>query len=244
METLYSACETAKYEVKMKHLNNERGIALVISLFLTVLILVSISALLYLVMQGTSMSGYQKRYQTALEAAKGGVDLATKEIITKTIGQLTLTDLSNAETRLQNSYSSINLAFVTSTSTTCLQSKLGLSTAQWTGCSTDNKSLDLKKSDGTNISDVTFRLAGPTSAQDYTVYAKIVDTSGGTVGGASGSTAPNTYKGGLDLGGQGVTGTQMTLAPMTHPFLFRVEIQAERTTNPDERSQLSVIYAY
>ncbi len=78
-------CETTKYEVEMKRLNNERGVALVMALILTLIILAAVSALLYLVTQGTMMSGYQKRYQTALEAAKGGMELATKEIISRTI---------------------------------------------------------------------------------------------------------------------------------------------------------------
>jgi hypothetical protein len=230
----------------MKRLNNEQGIALVMALILSLVILATVSALLYLVTQGTMMSGYEKRYQTSLEAAKGGLDLSTKEVVAKTIASAYLdlmeggnTNLTAMKTSLQADYSEISLAFPPQTTTACLRNKLllltkNLSVDNWPDCSADNYSMEFKKSDGTNISDMTFQFAGPTAAQDFTVYAKIVDTTPG-----------NSDTSGLDLQGQGVVESGSGLvAPKQVPYMYRMEMQAERVTNPDERSNLSVIFAY
>jgi Tfp pilus assembly protein PilX len=224
----------------MKLLYDERGVALVMALVLSLIVLATVSAMLYLATQGTVMSGFQKRYQTAQEAAKGGVELATKEIISKTIAKAVVSaDLTAMKSSIVSNYSSISLTFTPATSTACLQQKLLTQTMsgssnQWTSCSTDNRSMDLKKADGTNISDLTFKLSGSPGAADFIVYAKIVDT---VVG--------NTDTGGLDLQGWGVveSGSGM-VTPKQNPYMYRVELQGERTSNPDERSRLSVLYAY
>jgi hypothetical protein len=92
----------------------------------------------------------------------------------------------------------------------------------------------LKKADGTNISDMTFRLSGSPGASDYIVYAKIVDTVAG-----------NTDTSGLDLIVEGgSTGNNPGVQTQKNPYLFRVELLGERISNPDERSRLSVLYAY
>ncbi|WP_029520373.1 hypothetical protein [Persephonella sp. IF05-L8] len=54
--------------------NNEKGIALLTTLILGLVALAFIGALLYFLTSGTRFSGTEKRYYTALEAAKGGAD--------------------------------------------------------------------------------------------------------------------------------------------------------------------------
>jgi hypothetical protein len=222
----------------MKYIRNERGMALVMALILSLIALATVSVLLYLLTQGTTMSGFEKRYETSLEASKGGVDIVTKEIIPNLIGSQVISQSMNSLVG-SSGFQLINLNFPF-TSANCLQNKLLITTKtgltdNWASCaSPDNESPVLKKSDGTIVADVSFRLSGLTAAQDYNVYAKIVDTVAG-----------NTSTSGLDLEGQGVveSGSGM-VTPKQVPYMYRLEVQAERAANPDERSNLSVLYAY
>jgi hypothetical protein len=229
----------------MKCINNERGIALVMALIFSLIVLATVSALLYLVTQGTTMSGYQKRYQTSLEASRGAADMVSKEVLTKVIGQaLSASLLNTAKTDLQTAYSQVSLNFPATTTTACLQNKLLLSpwyltTNNWTSCGAGNVSVDPKQSP-----DIMFQLAGPSPLlpdQNFNVFAKIVDT----VGCTTATDCPNSDISGLDIQGQGVvdSGSGM-VSPKQVPYMYRIEIQAERVTNPDERSNLSVLYAY
>jgi FlaG/FlaF family flagellin (archaellin) len=225
----------------MKRFCDERGVALVMALILSLIILATVSALIYLVTQGTMMSSFQKRYQTAQEGAKGGVELVTKEILSETIPAAVQSSLSLnlKKSTLKSYFSTISLDFPSSTSDACLVQKLNVpamigSTNQWTNCSSDNRSMDLKTSSGTNISDMTFTLSGNPGAADFIVYAKIVDTVQG-----------NTNRSGLDLQGQGVVDSSSgVVTPKQNPWMYKVELQAERSSNPDERSRLSILYAY
>jgi len=229
----------------MKCMNNERGVALVMALIFSLIVLATVSALLYLVTQGTMMSGYQKRYQTSLEASRGAVDMVSKEVLTKVIGQaLSASLLDTAKSSLKTAYSQVGLDFPTTTTTACLQNKLLLSpwyltTYNWTNCGAGNVLLDPKQSP-----DITFQLAGPSPLlpdQNFNVYAKIVDT----VGCTTATDCPNSDTSGLDLQGQGVAeaGSGM-VSPKQVPYMYHIEVQAERVTNPDERSNLSVLFAY
>ncbi len=225
--------------------DNERGFALVMALILSVVVLATVSALLYLIIQGTSMSGYQKRYETSLESAKGGVDFVTKAIIPLTIGQVSAAALTTIEGTLQGQYNNVAAAFPLNlqfpfTTPTCLYAKLTQTTWvgttdnwQVAGCSADMESQSLIKTNGTVVSDVSFVLPGPTTAQDFIVYAKIVDT-------VLGSTSTS----GLNLGGSGVVGSGGLFSAGPNPYIFTINIQAQRKANPDEQATLSVLYAY
>lgn len=226
----------------MKLFHNERGVALVMALILSLIVLVTVSALIYLVTLGTSISGFQKRYQTAQEAAKGGVELVTKEIVSRTIAKADLAaDLSSMKSAIVTDYSGSlggSLAFPLTTSTACLQNKLRQSTwtgttNNWTSCGAANMSLN-----PTESPDVTFTLSGNPGAANFNVSTKIVDTIAG-----------NTDTSGLDLQGMGVveSGSGM-VTPKQNPYMYRLEIRAERATSPgespDERANLSVLFAY
>jgi hypothetical protein len=204
--------------VDVKYCKNERGIAMVMALVLSLLALTIISALVFFVTQGTSISGFQKRYQTAQEAAKGGIEIFTKEIITETFkGNLTSLISTYASTISLGSPSS------------CLLTKLTNPTTSWpSSCS--NTLIDLKPP----FSDITFRLSGVTPQPDFDVFIKIVDTIEG-----------NTDISGLDLEGMGVveSGSGM-ITPAQAPYMYRVELQAERTSSTNERANFSVLYGY
>ena len=61
--------------------NNEKGIALITTLVLGLAALAFIGALLYFLTSGTKISGTEKRYYTALEAAKGGAKLIMANLL-------------------------------------------------------------------------------------------------------------------------------------------------------------------
>ena len=210
----------------MNHLKNKQGIALITALLLTLIGLAVILAALHFVTQGTILSGMHKRYSTSLEAAHGGVEIIAKEIIPKTI----------AGTTMLQSLGSYGDLVSYQVSDNCFIEKMTKATANWDSslCTADNTSLDLKKSDGTNIADVTLTLLGTAPQPNFKVYTKIVDTVPG-----------NSDTSGLVLEGFGVVESGSGIVTPQHfPYTYRVEVQGERETNPDERANISVLYAY
>lgn len=63
-----------------KPLGSERGVALVLVLVLSAIGLIVMTTVLYVILVGTQMSGSEKRYRTAHEAALGGIDVMRKII--------------------------------------------------------------------------------------------------------------------------------------------------------------------
>src|SRR4030067_1587792 len=61
-------------------IRNEKGIALVMVLVLSAIILIIMAGLIYMLTTGTQLSGMQKRYKTALEAGIGGADITYQVI--------------------------------------------------------------------------------------------------------------------------------------------------------------------
>ncbi len=221
----------------MKKFKNEKGIALVTALLLTLIGLAIIMAALYFVTRGTTLSGFQKRYQTSLEASHGGVDIVTKEFIPKAIGGTLLTTFGDYGGFVSYPVSStINTICPTCPATnytslndlnTCFTDKLTKATSDWGAtCST---TFDPKSSP-----DVVLTLSGAASQPDFNVYAKIVDTVPG-----------NSSTSGIELDGAGVVDSNSgIITPQHFPYIYRLEVQGERKNNPDERANLSAVYAY
>lgn len=141
--------------MRLRTIRDERGIALVTALMMTLISMAIIMGILYMINQSVVSSGAQKRYKSALEAAYGGSEVVIKEVIPLA--------LSGAD--IASSLGSLNNVNVRDTS--CFATKLRLPTSQWGGCSS---SLDL----GTMF-DIRFTLPG-TSGQSYNVSSKVVDT--------------------------------------------------------------------
>ncbi|MGC8789986.1 MAG: hypothetical protein ACP5PO_00525 [Desulfurella sp.] len=59
----------------MKDLKNQKGIALIVAILLSFMALTLISALMWLVISGTKMSGMYKQYASAHDAAIGGAEV-------------------------------------------------------------------------------------------------------------------------------------------------------------------------
>jgi hypothetical protein len=203
-----------------KLINNKKGVALVTALMLTLISMGIIMALLTMITAGTKLTGAQKRYRTAMEAAHGGSEVAIKDIIPLILRNYSTSTLI---TQLQTDFSSIGLQVATNQA--CLQAKLSKSSSQWpAGCSS---AMSPKQSP-----DMSFTLQA-TAGDPYRVYAKIVDTVSG-----------NSDLSGLQLEGAGVAESSPVLTPQHFPYLYRVEVQGERSANAREQANISALYAY
>jgi hypothetical protein len=223
-------------------IDNERGAALITALMLTLISLGIIMALMYMVTQGVRQSAAQKKYHSVLEASYGSIDFFGRDLLPRLIvpaleGTLGTTVTSLTSTSGTTNFSSIDLELPTATN--CFQQKLTLPVTSWTSCSADNRT-----SNPTSNPDMSFVLAG-TDNVGYKVFAKIVATQPGNtdVSGAGGNVAG----GGLQAGGvvSAGAGGGGVINPGTHfPYMYTMEIQGEKETTPEERSRLTVLYAF
>lgn len=213
----------------MKNLRNERGIALVTALLLTLISLAVIMALLYVITWQTQLSAAHKRYKTGLEAAHGGgPEIFARHVIPEVFKNVT-------GARLIAQFPGI--AMVPS-SGACLKAKLN-SSRSGSG-STDYPlgwaaycGADANLFDPTAKPDMQITLPG--TQTNFNVYAKIVDTIPG-----------NSDQSGYELldSGAGVTGANPAVAPQHIPAMYRIEVQGQKGTNPEEKARLSILYAY
>jgi hypothetical protein len=202
----------------MKQIRNEKGIALVLVLVLAMIALAIVSAMLFMLTSGTKLSGAMKAYRTADEASYGGSAIITELIKNR--------DVLNKDAIAVGMWRSKDA---------CFKEKISKSTADWgAACGDIEKSLSID-SKVANTFDVSFTLGNSPS---FNVFGKIVDTVEG-----------NSDTGGLvtegELGGAGTVNSNSGLVNPPHqPYLYRLEVQAQATANPKERTRLSVLYAY
>jgi len=76
------------------------GIALVVTLMLALIALTFTGAMLYMLISGTRMSGVERRYATALEAAKGAADYIIEKISNSSLNCIPNCDTKNASISL------------------------------------------------------------------------------------------------------------------------------------------------
>lgn len=228
VESAYTGGQTEKPLLRriMKRGGNEKGIALVTALLLTLISLAIILAVVYLTTQGTKISALEKRYQTALDASNGGTEVITKDIIPAMIGGTTA--ISTFITSLPSAYQGM-IAKNPALTDACFTKKLTDYTANWgLGCSSTTNDVD-------TTYDLSLTLSGIAPQPGFKVYTKIVDTVKG-----------NTDTSGLVLEGTGVVESGSgIITPQHYPYIYRIEVQGQRDiSNPDERAKLSVLYAY
>ncbi len=211
-------------------ISGQQGIALVMILVMSAIALAIMAGLIYMVTTGTQISGMQKRYETAREAAKGGADVTYQ--------------LINA--RGNPGIPGINLYIVTpstcvtlSTTTACtaignftgIDTKLNLPTSCWSGCDSSMSINPPPPSSPDNTTyDMRFDL-GASPYPTYRVYGKIVDTIEGNSGLDEG------------LGGKGVVSSG-EITVVSKPYLYTIELDAENPDNPSERAKYSILYQY
>lgn len=214
----------------MSKLRNNEGIALITSLLFTLISLGIIMALLTIVLQGTRVSAASKAYKNATEAGYGAVDVVSRDIlpaiIKGTFNSAYKTNLADA----------IGLAFPLEA---CFNQKVSSSTSLWTACTGQPTSAVPKQS-----TDMSFNLKAANDTVGFNVYAKITDTRCGSD--TAGQPCSNSDTSGVDYldAGSGVTSSSGTVTPQHRPAYFRIEVQSERAVNPNEKAQLSVLYAY
>lgn len=215
----------------MKLLANQKGIALITALMLTLISLTIVMYLMYMITAGAKMSGANKRYKTALEASYGSTDIVLKEIF-----PILFTGVAAPATALSASGFASSLNLLTSTDS-CLQEKLTRPASKWSSACSSS-------SDITKSSDISIKL-NSTSSDPFTVYTKIVDTMCSDpkpypVGKCTGSDLS-----GLNLdSGASVAGGNSGVSVQHLPATYRIEVQGERSNNPLEKSKLSILYAY
>jgi hypothetical protein len=224
----------------MNPINNEKGIALVTALMLTMISLTIVMYLMYMVTSGVKLSGANKRYKTALEASYGAADMVIKEIMPTLFTATIANSLTNPMTALNTSgLYSASFFLPTGITDACLMDKLTKPSSQWgSSCS--------KTSDPKNSPDFKIQLQS-TGSDPYIVYTKIVETICSDPRPYPTGKCTGSDLSGIDYldGGQGTTGGSSGITVKSMPAAFRIEVQGERNVNnPIEKSRLSVLYAY
>jgi hypothetical protein len=204
----------------MINIRNNKGIALITSLMFTLISLTIVMALFYVITQSVQVSAQNKRYRTSLDASYGGSEIMVKDILPVIMQNYSSTSLvSNTVT----AFSGVGLQFLVDQS--CFQKKLTNETANWpSGCSS---AADPKKSPDLSI------VLQSSTGNPFIVYSKIVDTIPG-----------NSDTSGLQLEGGGVAETSSLLTPISIPYIYRMEVQAERQTGSTAQANIQILYAY
>lgn len=213
----------------MRHIRNEKGIALVMVLIFSMIGLAIVSAMLFMLTQGSRMSGAFRMYRSADEAGLGGAGLVTEMIKNRGVNPAGTTLFSGAlDACLQQK---LNTARgLTPTDTTA---------SAWTSCGTTFRTDARLSIDPACIgcADMTVDLPGPLGTT-FRTYTKIVDTVQGNSD-TGGIVAVGTLS-----GGGVVTAAGGQISPPPIPYLYRIEVQTQNQQNPNEKSRYSVLYAY
>ena len=224
----------------MKFLKNNKGVALVTSLLLSMLLLTIIIAMFYMVIQSTKLSGLQKGYHNALDAAVGGVEVATVEALPKLLDYALFPEAGQGlQTRLLLGMPDLDQDnLLQMSSDVCLTAKL--TTKNWGAACGTGANADASKSLNARVSpDMLFMLRssipagadGSKNAQGYRVFVKIVSTTPGS----------------SDTSGRDLDASATYEAPPSDvgsPYLYRMEVSSNRNNNAAEQANLSVLYAY
>lgn len=233
--------------MKMNLLRNEKGIALVMVLILSLIALAVVSTLLYLVLQGTKSSTYFKTYESTLDAGHGGAEIVASLIFNRGnldipgLGPLLLSHKTPVEPCVCGfDADPYDEDYPLPSPDTCLCRKLCMpayksdGTYSWGASGTGACDSNGASMDPLDNPDVQFSLAGVSTS--YQVSAKIIDTTVGVT----------------DLSGEQLSCGTGSAYPcegfhgMPTPYLYRIEVNSQdaTATNARERSRLSILYAY
>ena len=205
--------------MRTRIINSEKGAALLIVMIFSAIALGMMVGLIYMITSGTQISGMERRYKIALDAGMGGAEVSYQLIAARgnTLDAALTGPLALTVT---TTCSTLGIPACTDIGNyTGLAAKLNLPTSCWSVC-------DSAVTAGPGASDMSFVLGS------YTVFGKIVDT----VVGNSGTDEGLLKDGTVNASGE--------ITPMSLPYLYTVEIDAEGTANPSERAKLSVLYRY
>lgn len=200
---------------------NEKGIALLLVMVLSAIALGMMAGLIYMITSGTQISGMEKRHKIALDAGMSGVAVTSQVIAAR--GSLLDAALTGPLSLVITPIVCSTLATAECTAIgayTGLSTKLNLPTSCW------SLSCDRSLTTGPGNNDMSFVLG------NYSVFGKIVDTAVGNSGGDEG------------LLTKGVVNASGEITPMSIPYLYTIELDAELTVNPSKRAKLSILYQY
>ncbi len=204
---------------------NQRGEALIIVLFCSVVAFLFVMAVVFMINRGQQSSGMEKRYRSALDAADSGVSLSVQLLDDKKLA------ISNDTANFFTAAINYNPA-----PGSCLYQKLTTPTAtsstdKWPACTPNQESLDDM---GTADVDMAFTVqsAGSTNTQ-YDVVAKIVDSRRGVT-----LAAPGNFQSG------GVVNSEGVVTPVELPyFYYTVQVLGRTHGTNNEAAHLTYIYA-
>lgn len=220
-------------------LSNNKGVALVTALMLTLITMGIVMALFYLITQSIKISAATKRYRNVTEATYGGAELVAFDLIGA--AWKNYSSSGGMSTKLVNSYANVNLAVPVSND--CLAQKLSSPTSRWTNCSAQQKDMQLSAIRGTP--DLTFLLKGAATGQHYKVYAKIVDTSSGNTDTSALISNASDGEGLISASGSSYSKAGGSQVSMVHiPYGYRIEVQGQPQANLNEKSNVTMLYAY
>ncbi len=226
----------------MKLIRNEKGVALVMVIIIALIGLAMVSTLLFMVTQGTRISGFQRVYRSTDEAGLGGAQIAA-QFIKDNIFNAKM-NASTGQQLVPITSGVLSVLITNGNTDQCLIQKLTLTRGEWdttnpnyfwTQCGAP-RAMTIDAFTSPPSEDFKFDLPGASPGQTFTVYAKIIDTVKG-----------NTEESGIGgkLGGSGVVSSmEGEITPPASPSLYRIEVQAQDATNPQQRSKYSVLYAH
>jgi hypothetical protein len=222
----WSVCGKVENIEMLFRMKSEKGVALVVVLVLSAVVLAVMTALIYMITSGTQISGYQKRYKTSLEAAKGGSDLFYQVV---GLGGDT-SSITGISPSITVASSCTGTDIYTGLTYTGFQAKLNTPSSSWSGC---NSSITI---DPNNSATYDLKLVLGTAPQ-YNYYAKIVST---IKGNSAAHSADELQMGGVVTSGSGGS----SIPVVSKPYLYGIEVEAENSSNPAERSKFSILYQY
>ncbi|GBD99929.1 hypothetical protein BMS3Abin07_01976 [bacterium BMS3Abin07] len=224
----------------MKYSKNQEGIALVMVLVVAAMALAIVSSLLYMVTQGTRLSSAHRIFRTADEASSAGLETAKQYLEDRGLLNILGAGKSAGCDCGDPLDSTDNIDLMTNLES-CRCDKLCEGTSLWPTSGTytcdENTAPGLQVDmDPTVNPDFQYTLG--VNPNTFDVFGKIVDT-------VEGNSALSAIVTGGTLGGNGVVAaTTGIINPPHSPYMYRVEIQAQRTTNARERSSASIMYSY
>lgn len=222
-----------------KVFSDNKGVALVTALMLTMLTMGIIMSLFYIMTQAIKISAASKRYGNVTEATYGGAELMAFELIGT--AWKNYSSAGGAASKLVSAYGNIDLAVAIPND--CLTQKLSSPVSSWTNCSAQQKAMEISTIKSTP--DLTFLLKGATTGQNYKVYAKIVDTSSGNTDTSSLISSTSDSGGLIAASGSSYSKTGGSQVSMMHiPYSYRIEVQGEPEAKVQEKNNVTVLYAY
>lgn len=212
---------------RRRGVRSERGAVLLVVIVLSAIVLAVMTSLIYMITVGTQISGIEKRYRTAHDAAFGGWAVIGQLVATRG----STTDVSTFKADLAGLNPTVTDNAGCTGTTAEGQVKTGIEAKMLTRSTTWSAPCGTSLTTTASTADFTMKLGSGTS---YNVYGKIVDTfPGNTTAGASG------------LRGAGVVASASgEIAVMPVPYIYTIEVDAENASNPSERAKLSILYQY